>query len=204
MTIIDTFTNTEITKQTLIDFLLTITPMTPEEQQAIMNSINIKTYKKGTYLLKEGETPTECYMNFKGCVRQFYLIDGEEKTTQFFMEGDSIAANMNNENQSPSKYYLECLEDTTLSVSTGDQELELYRRFPRFESLCRIEVEKKLGESQEMLAAYITTSPEERYRVLLETRPELLLRVPQYQLASFIGVKPESLSRIRKRISLKK
>jgi len=83
---------------------------------------------------------------------------------------------------------------------TQENELELFRRFPRFESLSRRALEEKLGNYQQMLANYIIKSPEERYIDLLENRPELLGRVPHYQLASYLGVKPESLSRIRKRI----
>ena len=76
----------------------------------------------------------------------------------------------------------------------------MYRLFPRIESLCRIETEKKLGQFRELMAFYLASSPEERYLNLLNTRPNLLTRVPQYQLASYLGVKPESLSRIRGRI----
>jgi hypothetical protein len=62
-------------------------------------------------------------------------------------------------------------------------------------------MEDDFGEQQEALAKFITSSPEARYKNLLETRPDLIQRVPQYHLASYLGVKPESLSRIRKRIA---
>ncbi len=71
------------------------------------------------------------------------------------------------------------------------------------ESLCRVSSESNHGRAQEMMASYITKSPEQRYLNLLETRPDLVTRVPQYQLASYLGVKPESLSRIRKRLAMK-
>jgi len=79
----------------------------------------------------------------------------------------------------------------------------MYKRFPMLESLSRISLQEELHNYQEMLATYITTSPEERYLNVLKYRPELLNRVPQYQLASYLGVTAESLSRIRKRIMLK-
>lgn len=71
------------------------------------------------------------------------------------------------------------------------------------ESMSRMSLQEELNTYQEMLVTYITTNPEERYLNLLKYRPELLHRVPQYQLASYLGVTPESLSRIRKRIFLK-
>jgi len=80
----------------------------------------------------------------------------------------------------------------------------MYRLFPSIESLCRIETEKKLGQFRELMAFYLASSPEERYLNLLNTRPNLLTRVPQYQLASYLGVKPESLSRIRGRLQASK
>ena len=76
----------------------------------------------------------------------------------------------------------------------------MYNRFPILESMSRVALVEELNNYQEMLSTYITTSPEERYLNLLKFRPELLNRVPQYQLASYLGVTPESLSRIRKRI----
>ncbi len=190
-------------KQLLLHYIDKMVKLTEEEKLSVLESTDIRTFKKGTFLIKEGEIATQCYFNLKGCVRQFYLIDGDERTTNFYTEGESISSALSNLEQTPVKYYLECIEDTTLSVGTQEQEEEMYRRFPRLQSVCRVEVEKKLGLYQEMLASYITTSPEERYLKLLKERPDLLTRVPQYQLASYIGVKPESLSRIRRRISLK-
>lgn len=174
--------------------------LTPAEWEAITKDIPIKTFKKGSFLLKEGQVVTTCYSVFKGCVREFYLMDGEERTTEFYTEGDSLSAAASRIQGTPAKQYWECLEATTLSVFTYEKEKELYRRFPRLESLCRIEVEEKFAAYQQAMAIYMNSTPEERYLNLLKNRPDLLDRVPQYQLASYIGVKPESLSRIRGRI----
>ncbi|MEZ5038855.1 MAG: Crp/Fnr family transcriptional regulator [Saprospiraceae bacterium] len=174
-----------------------------KEIEAILDLVSIKTYKKGTLLLSEGEISTKCYFNFKGGVRQYYLKDGEEKTTCFYLENQSITSNTSTALKIPAKHYLECIEDTTLAVMTHEKEEALYRQFPRLESLCRVEMELRLGQYQEMLANYMITTPEERYLNVLKYQPALLSRVPQYQLASYLGVKPESLSRIRKRILTK-
>lgn len=176
-----------------------------EEVRAIMEMTSIKTFKKGTILLHEGEIPSKCFYNYKGCVRQFYLKDGEERTTSFFTENQSVTSTAisTGGRKQGSKYYLECIEDTTLSIASHEQELELFKQFPKFETLCRIETERELTQYQEKLAYYIMTSPEERYLNLLNNRSELINRVPLYQLASYIGIKPETLSRIRKRILMK-
>lgn len=127
----------------------------------------------------------------------------KRKPLFFYTENQSITSFESYSNQTPSKHYLECIEDCELSVTTREAEKTMYNKFPHFEKLCRKEAEKALGEYQETLATYITTSPEERYLNLVQDRPDLLNRVPQHQLASYLGVKPESLSRIRKRIALK-
>lgn len=172
-----------------------------EEMTAIVDLFPIRTFKKGTVLLRAGQVANETYYVHKGLVRQYYLIDGDEKNTFFYTEGHSVSSMTSLTSRQPAKHFLACLEESTLSVIERDKETELYRRFPRFENMCRASTEEELGNYQDMLATYITSSPEERYFNLIESRPELLDRVPQYQLASFLGVKPETLSRIRKRIA---
>jgi CRP-like cAMP-binding protein len=194
---------TPLVKENDIDFesyLVCTNMLTDEEIFFLTQSIEIKTFKKGTFLLQEGQVANICYQNLKGCVREFYLLDGEEKTTEFYTEGHNIASSHSSQNRTPVSHYWECLEDTTVSAMPYDLELEMYRRFPRIERMCRMEVESQLGAFREKMAFFINSTPEQRYLNLLQNRPDLLYRVPQYQLASFIGVKPESLSRIRGRI----
>lgn len=191
------------TNPELSDYAAVMDTLTDDEKAFIWERTPVKFFKKGTILLREGEIADKSYFSFEGCVRQYYLVDGIEKTTFFYTEGQSISSFQSSSTKTPSKHYLECVEDCKLSVSTYESEQEMYSRFPKFKMLCLKETEKQLGKYQEMLAHYITSSPEERYLNLLETRPGLLNRVPQHQIASYLGVKPESLSRIRKRISLK-
>ncbi len=178
-------------------------PLSTAEKETIAELMIIRTFKKGTLILREGQISTNCYTILEGCIRQYYLIDGEERTTFFYTEDQTIYAQRGSNNKMPAKHYLACVEDTTITMMTQEDENELFRRFPRFERLSRIALEEELGNYQEMLATFMTSSPEERYLKLLRNRPELLDRVPHYQLASYIGVKPESLSRIRKRIMRK-
>lgn len=188
----------------MLDQIQCLSMLRQEELQAIIGHIPIKTLKKGSLLLREGQIALNCYYIIQGCVREYYLIGCEEKTTEFFLKGDSLSDDWSKIERTPTRKYWECIEDTTVSVFAQEKEAEMYRRFPRLESLCRIETEKKLGQFQEMMVFYQTSSPEERYLNLLKTRPNLLTRVPQYQLASYLGVKPESLSRIRSRIQSSK
>ena len=176
-------------------------PLSPEEIEVVNTLIPIKEFKKGQLLLKEGSIARECYFNIKGCVRSYQIINGEERTTQFFVEGDPIASLLSYLNKSPANHYFECIEDSVLAVLRFDDEQKLYNQYPKFEALCRNSIEQEFGKQQEILQNYLTKNPEERYLMLQENRPELLQRVPQYHLATFLGVQPESLSRIRKRIA---
>ena len=170
------------------------------EIEALSQIMSIKTYKKGSFLLKEGQIASYAYTILKGCVREYYLKDGEEKTISFFTEGDDASSTSSYVLQIPSKHYLECIEDTILSVVSHKNDMAFKKQFPRLATLCYSKTEEQLGEFQEIAAEYIVSTPEERYLKLVETRPDLLDRVPQYQLASYIGVTPESLSRIRNRL----
>jgi CRP-like cAMP-binding protein len=137
------------------------------------------------------------------CVRQYFLVDGEEKTNNFFTEEQWVISMQSMTNNTPSKHFLECVSECTLVVGNREKEEQLYRQHPKLETVSRKVMEKVFAEQQELSGSYFTDTPEERYLNLMRTRPELLQRIPQYLIASYIGVKPESLSRIRKRLTLK-
>lgn len=171
-----------------------------EELDTILELFPVRTFRKGTILLKAGEIARESYYNLKGLVRQYSLMNGEERSTFFYSEGHNISSMTSIRQAKPSRYFLSCVEDTTLTIMSRQNEMEFYKRFPHYIEMCRDASEEELGNYQDMMATYITSKPEERYQNLMQNRPELLERVPLYQLASFLGVTPESLSRIRKRI----
>jgi CRP-like cAMP-binding protein len=194
---------TRAPEQEIIDYISKFMPLTEVEIRGILDNINLKTFKKGTVLVREGQISNVCYFIMKGCIRQYYLKDGEEITTNFYTEGQPVTPFEGAFKSKPSRFYLSCVENCILSAGTPEDEAKLMEQFPQFKGVVRVAVEEELGKSQEILSSYIINSPEERYLHLLKTRPELLDRVPQYQLASYLGIKPESLSRIRKRIMAK-
>lgn len=190
-------------EQKLLNYFSKILPLSQEEIDGIVATLTIKKFPKGTILLREGEISMEAYFVLEGCVRQYFIIDGEEKTNNFFSEEQWVISVNSMTNSQPSKHFLECCEDSTLVVGNREKEEALYKQFPKLETISRRVMEKVFAEQQELSGSYFTDSPEERYLNLIQTRPQLLQRIPQYMIASYIGVKPESLSRIRKRLTQK-
>jgi CRP-like cAMP-binding protein len=183
----------------LFDFISKYVSLTEDEKKAILSLAIFQSVKKGTILLKEGERSNDGYFVLKGCIRTYYIIDGDEKTTAFYTEMEALTPHCV-VTKAPSEYYISCVNDTILLVSNPDMEAETFDKFPKFETLCRILAEELLAKQQINFDEFKTSSPEQRYLNLLQKRPDLIQRVPQHQLASYLGIKPQSLSRLRARI----
>lgn len=184
----------------LIDYFLRISNLNADEVSVLTESMFVQKFKKGSFLLKEGQVSHDTYFILDGCVRQFTILDGDDKTINFFTEEQWIISLENFTSKTPSKYSLVCVEDTTVVLGNEQKAQELFKQFPRFETISRQIMETVLFEQQNLMTSYITDKPEQRYLKLLETRPDIFQRVPQYDIATYIGVKPESLSRIRKKL----
>lgn len=184
----------------LVELMSQHTSLNEEEKKDIKNYFPIETYKKGTFMLREGQIARNAYYIVDGCIREYKLIEGEEKTTAFYTENQSVINFNSLVNQNPSRVNFVCTEQTTVATLNNEKEKEFYKKHPRFETFCRTGMEQMMGDKQEQLAKIITMKPEKRYEILQEEQPYLLNRVPQYQIASFLGITPEALSRIRKRL----
>ncbi|MEO0895225.1 MAG: Crp/Fnr family transcriptional regulator [Bacteroidota bacterium] len=193
----------ETIKDLLIRHFQDIKPLSPAEIQAIKDSMNIQSFPKGHVLLEEGQFSDNIYFVGKGCVRQYMVIEGEEKTTNFFSEGQWVISADSLIEQEAAKHYLSCLEDCQLVIGDDQKAAALYKEYPHFADIGRQIIERAFASQQCLLASYVTLSAEQRYLSLQAARPDLIQRVPQYHLASFIGVKAETLSRIRKRLHQK-
>lgn len=187
-------------KDVLIQYMKRFSDLSESELRKLTINIPVSTFKKGTVLLHQGEVPDKCYFVLKGCVR-LYGVDenGNENTFNFFTEEQSVTIFNQHTPDKISPYSLSCLEDCTLIVGDLSTEQEAYDMHPVLEELTRKMMEEDLGAMRDEFSSFISSTPEERYQNLVKKRPDLIDRVPQYQLASYLGIKPESLSRIKKR-----
>ena len=175
--------------------------LTEEEWLVFSQFLIKKHYKKGDYLLKEND-----YCNYVGFVDKgffnfYYLIDGVEHIRGFFFSNEFISNYPCFLLENKSKFYIQALEDSSVTLIHRDDLLMLYEKLPKFQVLSRKIVENLYMEVSEKYESFFLKSPEERYLELMNTSPNFIQRVPQYMIASYLGMTPEGLSRIRKRNS---
>ncbi|GAB2776964.1 Crp/Fnr family transcriptional regulator [Rhabdobacter roseus] len=184
----------------LIQFLSKFNELNENQVQELAGLMTVVEIKKNNNLVKEGQACNLCYFVLKGCLRQYIIQDGTEKTIGIYTENQAVNYYSNQIEQQKSESYLTCIEDSVLLIGNPEKDKELFIKFPILADITRKMIEADFGKTQSTLAKFITSSPEQRYLNLINERPELLQRVPQYFIASYLGMTPESLSRIRKRI----
>lgn len=175
-------------------------PLELAEKDFLLSQMELRRFKKGEYLLEEGQISDTFYFNIEGCIRLFYNIEGEERTAYFYTEGQFISAYDSFINRIPAQQNFQAIEDSLTVAIDVQLAAKLLSHSPKFEVLARIAMEEELIACQSIIASFITKSPEERYLQLMKSRRDYFQRIPQHYIASFLGIKPESLSRIKKRL----
>lgn len=173
---------------------------TPDEKQIIESHFTYRQVPRKFKLSEEGKIARELYFINKGLLRLFYTKDGSDITAYIFKEKLFASCYDSFLRQSPGIQTLETLEDSDLLVINYQDLNSLYQLIPKINVLARKVAEQRFINAQFILSSYILDGPEERYRKFEEQHGDLLLRVPHYMIASFLGITPVSLSRIRKRL----
>lgn len=187
----------------LLSFISKYVTLTEEEKSALLSLNLFHSVKKGTILLKEGQMTKDNFFVLKGCIRVYYVMDGNEKTTAFYTELEGLTPHCVF-TKKPSEYFIRSVEDSILLISNEEMSKEINRKFPKFDTMCKMLSEELLAKKQIDFDEFRTSTPEKRYLNLMEKRPDLIQRVPQHQLASYLGIKPQSLSRLKARLLEKK
>jgi CRP-like cAMP-binding protein len=185
----------------LLDSVQNLITLSPEETDIVTSLFKEKTCKKGDFFLTEGQICKEVGFVTRGLLRYYINHNGEEKTYAFSQENSYVCNYESFLPQKPSLKIIQALEDCDLLV-ISHHDLELfYASVREGERFGRIVIEAVFIQLLQDLSSFYTETPELRYERFVENHADLQQRISQYHIASFVGVKPQSLSRIRKRIS---
>jgi len=179
-----------------------LSPFTDEEFESFTSLIKIKNLSKDQYLFREGEINRYLAFVNKGCLRYFLINKkGDEHTIYFALENWWIGDMQSFFSEKPSPYAMQALEDCELFAFSRERFQFAIDKIPAFERFYKSIIPRSYAAMQERFATNQSESAEERYLTLLKRQPEVFQRVPQYLIASYLGIKPQSLSRIRKKIA---
>ena len=160
-----------------------------------------RSFKRREILLQASHVCRHLFFVAKGCVRHFHIKeDGSEATCDITLENQWATDFVSFADEMPSRLSLQALEDTVVYSVEKARLLELYAAHHRFETFGRITTERVLHRSIDTTMSLASLKPEERFKHLMAVRPELLQRVTQKHIASLLGISPESLSRLQKRM----
>ena len=152
-----------------------------------------------TILLEEGKIADKLYLIRKGCLRLFFYNEGKDITFQFFFEGDFVASFDSLYKRQPSLFSLESIEPTEVSVIKRDVFYHLIEKTPSLRQVYEEKIIDRFRVYQQLFLSRIKNTPQQRYEELLKEYPNIIQRVPQHYIASYLGITPVSLSRIRNR-----
>ncbi len=178
-----------------------VVPLSTEEKDAIQSAVNPITFSRKQKLLDSGAVSQEMFFVNKGLLRLYGYKEGEEKTLFFFTEG-MLAGNIRSYlPEKPSELVIESMEEGNGLVITKNALEDLFAFSPKISLVGLALTQVRMTQLLDFFSSFVLDSPEERYLKFIESHPNLVQRVPQHIIASFLGVTPVSLSRIRKRVT---
>jgi CRP-like cAMP-binding protein len=174
---------------------------TEEEMDYFVRQFRYKKFEKKVHLLQKGEVCDFEGFILKGCIRSYYIdVNGFEVTLNFSVEDWWVGDVASFHDKTPSQIFFETLEPTELLLLSLEKKEELLARYPKFERMYRLMMQRSLAVMADRLFATIAKPAQERYIDFLERYPQIPQRVPQHYIASYLGVSPEFLSKIRSRM----
>ena len=188
-------------KEQLIDGIKSFIRLESHETDLLEELFKERFIKKGDFFLGEGQVCKYAGFIVKGLMRYYINHDGEDRTYDFAHENNFVCNYESFIPQTPSTKIIQALEDCEiLQISYEDLQI-LYKSIEEGERLGRLVIEQVFIQTLQALTSFYTDAPEYRYEKFIQKHPDLQQRISQYHIASYVGVKPQSLSRIRKRIS---
>ena len=183
--------------QALIDRLNSLSPMSEALSEKIKANTKIETYKAGDFILKEGQVCNKACMVVKGLARSYYVNEGKDITSRFMDEGFIITSWISYYTQTPGNEFIEAAEDTSLACIEYKVIQKIYSDFPEANIIGRKQTEYAFYLSEQRTQMLRKHTAEEKYKFFFDNHPSLLQRVPLKQIATYLGMNEETLSRVR-------
>ena len=188
-------------EELLRDHMARFIRLSDAEFDQFYQCLRFRQLKRREVLMSIGDICRDAYFIQQGCLRYFHVVDGEEITGQFFFEHSWYSDYESFLLEQPSEQGIQALESSQIALLSKSSLLQLYTELPQFERFGRLMAESAFIGLRKRTETLTHLTPEDRYLRLLQHRPKVIERVPQHFIASYLGIKPQSLSRIRKRIS---
>ncbi len=182
----------------LFDYFRACIPLNKEERQLVEERFKSRLYRRKQYVLQEGNTCTKYNFVIRGCLRMYQVDDkGNIHILQFASENNWVADIGSFHENKPSKLNIDALEDTMVLQISYEDLTGMYDLAPKFNRIFRVMIENSYVALQKRLLQNISSSAEDRYLSFLQNYPHLTNRIPQTQIAAYLGITPEFVSRIR-------
>ncbi|OIQ22320.1 Crp/Fnr family transcriptional regulator [Lacinutrix sp. MedPE-SW] len=187
----------------LLVYISEYVTLTEDEKTFLKSHLTSRKYLKGQYILQQGDvSKTECFI-ISGCTKMFFVDDdGQEHIINFSIKNWWTSDLGSFISQTPSNFNVQCLEDTEIIQFHFNTIEMLFEKIPKLERVFRKIIEKALVASQNRIVRNFSMSAKERYLVFKQSYPEIEQRIPQYMVASYLGITKEFLSKIKSQISL--
>lgn len=189
----------------LLNYFNKFIPLNSEEKNLVIAKFHPRLYRKKQYVLQEGDVCTQFNFVLRGCLRMYKIDDqGAVHILQFASENNWINDLGSFHRIKPSTLNIDALEDTVVLQISHTELISLYKAAPKFDRIFRVLIENGFIRLQDRLLQNISSTAEERYQIFLELYPHLINRLSQVQIASFIGITPEFLSKLRGKLTRQK
>lgn len=185
----------------LIEVINKTTPFEEEDIRLFLSVFQEKKFKKNTLLLEAGKTAHEAFFVIKGALRQYYINEeGNERVCYFAFENEFLTDLESFSRQIPATSFIITQEETTCLVTSCTNLANAMRASENIATFFKVIVENVATESMRRTKSLLSFSPEKQFLELIQEKPQILQRIPQRYIAQYLGIAPESLSRIRKRL----
>jgi len=181
-------------------FIQELSPEFNIDINLLKSLLNYRKVSKGEFLFHRGDICDFVSFTYKGCLRSFVLKDGKEYTLFFHTENQTFGDYESFQKNKPACFSCQAIEDSEVLIF-NHQTMLLFEKAPGGQKLLRLVAEDLAFLLRDKLLSLLIDTPQERYLKLIETEPQILQRIPQYYLASYLGIEPESLSRLKRRVN---